>query len=132
MKFYRAQYLRENLRKEIYDALDDMGGYVDYNGKVEALMDDFGLSEADAEGYVWDWSIKNNPEEYEESLKRKSLSEELNIEDEDKVRELIKALQDGLEGMSKEKGTSVEGHQFVEKLLLNTVNRLAHLLGIWD
>ena len=45
-------------KKKIFSELDEMGGYVDYNGKVEYLMDEYGMSRDEAESYVWDWSIK--------------------------------------------------------------------------
>ena len=41
---------------EIYEYLDDLSGYVDYNGRIELLMDDFGLSKNVAENYVWNHS----------------------------------------------------------------------------
>lgn len=41
---------------EIYEYLDNLGGYVDYDGRVELLMDDFGLSKNVAENYVWNHS----------------------------------------------------------------------------
>ena len=41
---------------EIYEYLDDLGGYVDYDGRIELLMDDFGLSKNAAENYVWNHS----------------------------------------------------------------------------
>lgn len=39
--------------REIYEFLDMIGGYNDYNGKIEDIMDEFGLTKEDAEGYVW-------------------------------------------------------------------------------
>ena len=44
---------KKSLSREIYEYLDELGGYVDYDGKVEALVEDFGLSEDDATSYVW-------------------------------------------------------------------------------
>ena len=44
---------KKSLSREIYEYLDELGGYVDYDGKVEALVEDFGLSEDDANSYVW-------------------------------------------------------------------------------
>lgn len=41
---------------EIYEYLDALGGYVDYDGRVEMLMDDFGISKNVAENYVWNHS----------------------------------------------------------------------------
>ena len=43
-------------RKDVYEYLDELGGYVGYDDKVEALVEDFGMSKADAEGYVWNHS----------------------------------------------------------------------------
>lgn len=52
----------ESLRDEIYDFLDELGGYADYNQKIEDVSDEFGMSPDEAEGYVWDWSIREDPE----------------------------------------------------------------------
>ena len=41
---------------EIYEYLDDLGGYVDYDDRIELLIDDFGLSKGAAETYVWNHS----------------------------------------------------------------------------
>ena len=41
---------------EIYEYLDYLGGYVDYDGRIELLMDDFGLAKSAAENYVWNHS----------------------------------------------------------------------------
>lgn len=50
------------LRNEIYEFLDDCGGYTDYNQKIEDVVDEFGISPDMAEGVVWDWSLNNKAE----------------------------------------------------------------------
>lgn len=40
-------------RKEVYEYLDELGGYVGYDDKIDALVEDLGISREDAEGYVW-------------------------------------------------------------------------------
>lgn len=42
--------------KEIYEYLEELGGYFDYNDKIESLMEDFGLDKETAEGYVWNYA----------------------------------------------------------------------------
>lgn len=61
---------KDKLEKEIFEFLDDCGGYSDYNQKVEDVMDEWNLDRDTAEGYVWDWSLK-----YEDDLD-KSLKED--------------------------------------------------------
>lgn len=54
--------------QQIYDFLDEEGGYTDYDQKIEDVMEAFGLSRELAESYVWDWSSglnKLDDEEYE-------------------------------------------------------------------
>lgn len=47
----------KKLRREIYDYCDLMGGYSDYDQKIEDVMDTFGLTKEQAENEVWNWSI---------------------------------------------------------------------------
>lgn len=63
---------------------------------------------------------------------KNKLVEDLNIEDEAKVEEYVRAIQDALEGLVKEKDFTVDQHIFSEKLILHVVNRLARVLGIFD
>lgn len=65
-------------------------------------------------------------------LNGNKLTEDLNIEDEAKVEEYVRAIQDALEGLVKEKDSTVDQHIFSEKLILHTVNRLASVLGIFN
>lgn len=48
----------DNLRNEIYDFLDVLGGYTDYDQKIEDVMEEFNLPRDKAEDYVWNWSIQ--------------------------------------------------------------------------
>lgn len=47
----------KKLRREIYDYCDLMGGYSDYDQKIEDVMEEFGLTKEQAEWEVWNWSI---------------------------------------------------------------------------
>ena len=40
------------IKHKVFDFLDEIGGYDDYNGKVEALMDEFNLTEQEAEYWI--------------------------------------------------------------------------------
>lgn len=48
-----AKKNKKNRDKEIYEYLDMIGGYNDYDGKVEEIMEEFDLTKDEAEGYVW-------------------------------------------------------------------------------
>lgn len=73
----------ENLKDQIYAFLDDLGGYADYDQKVEDVMDEFGLDRDDAEGYIWSYAsgvegtglrdeyLYDDDEEIDESVVRK-------------------------------------------------------------
>jgi hypothetical protein len=45
-----------SLTQQIFAFLDKEGGYTDYNQKIEDVAETFGLSEKEAESFVWDWS----------------------------------------------------------------------------
>ena len=45
------------LRRKIYDFCDELGGYADYDDKIDLVMEEFGLSRKEAENQVWNWSI---------------------------------------------------------------------------
>lgn len=47
---------------EIYEFLDDCGGYTDYNQKIEDVTDMFNVSPDIAESVVWDWSLNKEAE----------------------------------------------------------------------
>jgi len=55
-----------NLRDEIFAFLDETGGYTDYNQKIEDVSEEFGLSEDEAENFVWSWA-SNSDLDLEES-----------------------------------------------------------------
>lgn len=56
-----------NLKDDIFAFLDETGGYTDYNQKVEDVMEEFGLSEQEAENFVWDWASNSDSNLVEES-----------------------------------------------------------------
>lgn len=39
--------------REIYEYLDELGGYCDYDDRIDMLVEDFGISKSAAENYVW-------------------------------------------------------------------------------
>ena len=39
--------------REIYEYLDELGGYFDYDDRIDMLVEDFGISKSAAENYVW-------------------------------------------------------------------------------
>ena len=52
--YVKASKKSKNSRdREIYEYLDECGGYIGYDDKIDSLVEDFGLSREDAEGYVW-------------------------------------------------------------------------------
>lgn len=63
-----------NLRSRIYDFLDEMGGYADYNQKIEDVSEEFGMSPDEAEGYVCDW-IQNAGAEWHDTADIESAQE---------------------------------------------------------
>lgn len=50
------------LQSRIFDYLDDVGSYLDYNGKIEDVVDEFGVSPDVAETYVCNWIQKYKAE----------------------------------------------------------------------
>lgn len=48
-----AKKNKKSRDREIYEYLDECGGYIDYDDKIDSLVEDFGLSRDDAESYVW-------------------------------------------------------------------------------
>lgn len=68
----------DSLQSRIFDFLDELGGYADYNQRIEEVSDEFGISPNEAEGYVWDWTLNSEAEwhdtadqEEDESLQEK-------------------------------------------------------------
>lgn len=39
--------------REIYEYLDELGGYCGYDDRIDMLVEDFGISKSAAENYVW-------------------------------------------------------------------------------
>lgn len=44
---------KNSLSREIYEYLDELGGYCSYDDRIDMLVEDFGISKSDAESYVW-------------------------------------------------------------------------------
>lgn len=60
----------ESLREEIFDFLEELGGYTDYTGRIEAVAEEFNISFDEAEGFVDEWIHTADDEyEFDESLK---------------------------------------------------------------
>lgn len=51
------KHVTKALRRKIYDFCDELGGYADYDDKIDLVMEEFGLSRKEAENQVWNWSI---------------------------------------------------------------------------
>ena len=48
---------KQNIKiKEIYTYLEELGGYADYNDKIEIVMEEFGLDKETAESFVWNYA----------------------------------------------------------------------------
>ena len=48
---------KQNVKiKEIYAYLEELGGYADYNDKIENVMGEFGLNKETAESFVWNYA----------------------------------------------------------------------------
>ena len=54
--------------KDVKEFLDELGGYTDYDGKVEELMDYFGMTKDQAEIAIQDYVTSPNYDEFEENL----------------------------------------------------------------
>lgn len=50
----------DNLRNEIFAFLDETDSYTDYNQKIEDVMEEFSLSEQEAENFVWNWASNSD------------------------------------------------------------------------
>lgn len=48
-----AKKSTKNKDREIYEYLDELGGYCDYDDRIDMLVEDFGISRSAAENYVW-------------------------------------------------------------------------------
>ena len=54
--------ITEQLKKQIFEDLEAMGGYFNYDRAVDEVMSDYSLSKDDAESIVWDFTIQPNVE----------------------------------------------------------------------
>ena len=54
--------------KDVKEFLDELGGYTDYDGKVEELMDYFGMTKDQAEIAIQDYVTSPNYDDFEENL----------------------------------------------------------------
>ena len=47
-----------NIEPEIFEFCDELGGYADYDQKVESVAEEWSMPTDLAERYVWNWSIR--------------------------------------------------------------------------
>lgn len=85
----------DSLQSRIFDFLDELGGYADYNQRIEEVSDEFGMSPDEVEGYVWDWTLNSEAEwhdtadqEEDESLQEKLVDAPQEVID--KLLEILK------------------------------------------
>lgn len=50
------------LKKQIFEELEALGGYFNYDREVDELMSDYSLSREDAESIVWEFTTQNDIE----------------------------------------------------------------------
>ena len=56
----------EDLEPEIFEYLDDCGGYSDYDQKVDDVAESWNITKDLAESYVWNWSTQVDYDRYED------------------------------------------------------------------
>lgn len=65
-KFTNAYQILEydtDIESEIFDYCDEIGGYADFDQKVEDIAENWGMPKELANRYVWNWSIQVKDEE---------------------------------------------------------------------
>lgn len=50
-----TESLNESVKDDIFDMLDEIGGYTDYDGRIDAVVDEFNIDRDRAEDFVWEW-----------------------------------------------------------------------------
>ena len=82
----------DSLQISIFDFLDNLDGYTDYNQKIEEVSDEFGMSPDEAENYVWDWTLNSDAEWHDEADKEEFLDEKLVDAPQEVINKLIEIL----------------------------------------
>lgn len=65
-RYVKCASVSDALRQEIYEYLDECFYAADYNQAVEDVAETFNISEDDASGVVWDWTIEIDYDKDEE------------------------------------------------------------------
>ena len=55
-----------DLESAVFEFCDELGGYADYNQKVESVAEEWSMPTDLAKKYVWNWSIQPNVDDEEE------------------------------------------------------------------
>ena len=67
-KLFNEELQEDYSSEDVKAFLDEVGGYTDYDGKVEELMDYFGMTKDQAEIAIQDYATSPNYDEFEENL----------------------------------------------------------------
>lgn len=54
--------ITKQLKKQIFEDLEALGGYFNYDRAVDDVMSEYSLSKEDAESIVWDFTIQSDVE----------------------------------------------------------------------
>jgi hypothetical protein len=67
-KLFNEELQEDYSSDDVKAFLDEVGGYTDYDGKVEELMDYFGMTKDQAESAIQDYVTSPDDEDVEENL----------------------------------------------------------------
>lgn len=67
-KLFNEELHEDYSSEDVKAFLDEVGGYTDYDGKVEELMDYFGMTKDQAESAIQDYVTSPNYDDFEENL----------------------------------------------------------------
>ena len=67
-KLFNEELQEDYSSEDVKAFLDEVGGYTDYDGKVEELMDYFGMTKDQAEIAIQDYVTSTNYDDFEENL----------------------------------------------------------------
>ena len=67
-KLFNEELQEDYSSEDVKAFLDEVGGYTDYDGKVEELMDYFGMTKDQAESAIQDYVTSPNYDDFEENL----------------------------------------------------------------
>ena len=76
-KQFNESFSNESLNEEIFEFLEELGGYTDYRGRIEAVAEEFDISFDEAEEFVNEWILTADDEyEFDECLNESTLEED--------------------------------------------------------